>query len=1120
MERITAMIYDVEEMRNYRHTKVDVLSLWCFSPDSLPIRLRIENFNLQGYLELPSFINGRYTIWNLSMCQLLVDELVKFLRDDAPVSWSLESKQKLYYDRGNRKYQFLSLKFNSNDALRHCENLTKKTRRYEGLGDLTLPMLETGIKSIRKLMTSRNCGFTQWFTIQGVEIPWGNEERISTKGTIDKPIKEYIVDWTTLTSIDFSLTKNWKVSPRILAFDIETYSSNPNAMPNELNPKDKAYMISCIYQELGKPETQKRYGIIIGKCNRIEGCEIICINNESQLGDAMTNIINELDPEIITGYNILSYDYPYLNERRKMKENSNWHVCGRTIGQVPELYSKNWKSNAYGYNRMNYLKMSGRIACLDVLPMVRKTYKLDKYNLDFVAQLFLKKGKHDIKAKEMFKIYENLEEAINDYETLDDYNRNTHIGQQITEKYNKAVDRTTEVMAYCIQDSVLVIELFEKMKIWNDLLELANVVGITITELFISGQQVRCISQIYDLATKYNIVMDMRNMPKMHYSGGFVFEPKPGLYDNILCLDFASLYPSIMEAYNICYTTLIPPELMDEVPDDECMIVEFDQEEPLVPTVVTEDADEVVEGFNDEVVEADLGGEESNKEIADNQTPKDSKTITRHYRFKWRKASIRKGIVPSLVHNLVAERNKVKGEIKILQKRFDAYEYYTKNNINKDLLVKRREELKSIEKLSKKEKSDLGHIEYLLTDKEIKWEEDVYNFCRKCMIELDFLLLTADKRQNALKVSANSLYGFLGAQIGKFPLIEGAMCVTAVGRISINQVNKYLIDTYGATIVYNDTDSSMVDLKIKDSKDCDKWGKKLMREISGVPEKKNDDGTTTPAIPGLFPPPMKMEFEKAMRQLCIQKKMYAAYIVLEDGTFKTEDDGSKYILKRGIVLARRDRCKYLLKVYSDLLSHIMERKDIVGAYTILVKAIIELISGKVDVEQNLVIIRELGSEYKQESYFLNVFAEELRKLGKPANPGDRLEYLIVKKKDENGQEETILGKKMMSLDMWKELEVKPEIDYMYYIEHMLMNVLDKLFSVGYTHEINVLNKFGYQPNNRQCKFHPVSAPVDMMAKMMSDFLVSGYNLQQISDYLKSNMILNFMKERMKYKSMK
>ena len=113
-----------------------------------------------------------------------------------------------------------------------------------------------------------------------------------------------------------------------------------------------------------------------------------------------------------------------------------------------------------------------------------------------------------------------------------------------------------------------------------------------------------------------------------------------------------------------------------------------------------------------------------------------------------------------------------------------------------------------------------------------------------------------DGRQLALKTSANSVYGFTGASVGKLPCIEISGSVTAYGREMIGQVKGYVEEIFSVTngykhnaeVIYGDTDSVMVLFHVDTVKESIDLGKEAARIVS---EK--------------FPPPIKLEFEKVIR---------------------------------------------------------------------------------------------------------------------------------------------------------------------------------------------------------------------------------------------------------------
>lgn len=110
------------------------------------------------------------------------------------------------------------------------------------------------------------------------------------------------------------------------------------------------------------------------------------------------------------------------------------------------------------------------------------------------------------------------------------------------------------------KDAYLPQRLLDRLMCLVNYTELARVTGIPFNDVLTRGQQIRVISQLYRNAKdKGYLIPAMRSEgTDEQYEGATVIEPSKGYYDTpIATLDFASLYPSIMMAHNLCYTTLV-----------------------------------------------------------------------------------------------------------------------------------------------------------------------------------------------------------------------------------------------------------------------------------------------------------------------------------------------------------------------------------------------------------------------------------------------------------------------------------------------------------------------------------------------------------------------------------
>jgi len=139
--------------------------------------------------------------------------------------------------------------------------------------------------------------------------------------------------------------------------------------------------------------------------------------------------------------------------------------------------------------------------------------------------------------------------------------------------------------------------------------------------------------------------------------------------------------------------------------------------------------------------------------------------------------------------------------------------------------------------------------------------------------------------------------------------------------------------------------------------------------------------------------------------------------------------------------------------------NVMRRKPLEETYNEIIEICLKLMRREIDIK-DLVFLKGLGSHYKNKSYCMKIFSDELSRIGKPATAGERLEYLVVNSKGVEGKQ--LLGYKMRTPDTFLERVDTDEIehiDYIYYLYNGIRNAIEKqLFQVGYIEELKALEE--------------------------------------------------------------
>ena len=476
--------------------------IFVFGKDYLgtSITLRIDGFCPFFFIELPR----HWTSSNL----LSVKNALNF---KAFKSVEFVEKKRYYGFENNKIRKFLKLTFFSQKGMRTLMYRIKQESFNIGGTSYKFDLYESNIDPLLRFTHMRDI----------LTAGWINVDNYNVSGEI------YNCSWKAVNNYSEFINKLSNV--KILYFDIEACSED-GSFPNAMKKNDQITQICCIVKD---NNSLTKHLFNLGTCDSIEDTNVLQFSSEKKLLNSYAQFIRDSNPDIIVGYNIFGFDNGYLFERAKiLKIEDTFNYQSKLNDKFTLIENKILNNQQSGFNDWKMTKLIGRIH-IDLLQVIKKDFKLDSYKLNNVGEHFLKEGKDDVSPKEIFEAW------------------NKDIGTR---------EKRTRVGKYCVQDTMLCVKLFEKFAVLPNYLEMAKITRVPLEYLITRGQSIRVFSQIAYETRKTGFLIPVLEKQETDekFQGATVLNAKVGYYQKPVCgLDFASLYPSIMIAHNMCYSTVV-----------------------------------------------------------------------------------------------------------------------------------------------------------------------------------------------------------------------------------------------------------------------------------------------------------------------------------------------------------------------------------------------------------------------------------------------------------------------------------------------------------------------------------------------------------------------------------
>jgi DNA polymerase elongation subunit (family B) len=356
---------------------------------------------------------------------------------------------------------------------------------------------------------------------------------------------------------------------------------------------------------------------VLGSCDAVSGATVYAYKTEKELILGWAKKMKEWNVDVLMGYNTFGFDERYLwlrAEEMGLANNADLQALTRLqdAEKTVTLEEKFLSSSALGDNTMYIWSTHGRLQ-IDLYHYVKRSFPLASYKLDDVCQNFMSgnlkevntsspdvwtlktKTTSDIAPGRAIVLLDETGDCLVDKLIVVEILQGVAIRveapkgddaadlaltaasavkwavvkddvspQEIFKMHRGSSKDRAKVAAYCIQDCVLVFDLYKKLDVFNNAMAMANACSVPIGYIFTRGQGVKIESLIFkECYEREQCIMTLPN-PTGHgaeesYEGAIVLDPIPGFYFDspVGVADFASLYPSTIISENISYDTLV-----------------------------------------------------------------------------------------------------------------------------------------------------------------------------------------------------------------------------------------------------------------------------------------------------------------------------------------------------------------------------------------------------------------------------------------------------------------------------------------------------------------------------------------------------------------------------------